>query len=100
MALGQTNLWSKGDQNTVFSQFLEELASYSSLSNEQKENLALCSMKKITETYSSVEYNNIIEIEWKRIKKSTLDRCSGDLGINLVEEARTGEATTSSDWTK
>ena len=77
------NEWTKIDRNNIYEEFISELQKYKTVSNDQKESIGLCCLKSITEKYSKSVYSNKIEVELKRIKESTIDQCTKNIGVEI-----------------
>ncbi len=100
-------IWTKSDKTNLYEAFLSDVAKFKSLTVEQKESLALCSMQELTIKYTKQEYQNKIDIEIKRINSSMIDLCAKNNGINLdvskdspVVQSVDSSKSDVNDWTK
>jgi len=99
------NIWTKSDRNNLYEDVLADLGKYKVLTNEQRESIGLCCLESITSKYSKETYLSKIEIEVKRIKSSTIDQCSKNIGVELkvLDENPEPQETiipNSNEWTK
>jgi hypothetical protein len=75
--------WTKDARNMAYNELLNDLTTFKSLPQDQKESIALCGLDEITKKYSMAEYQAKIDIETRRIKSATIGICSKNLGISL-----------------
>lgn len=96
--------WTKNDRESLYSEYLNMLSKYKTVSLEQKESIALCALESTTAKYNKSDFETKIDIELKRIYESQMSQCSKNIGVDLQlssQMSETKEETTSrSDWTK
>ena len=85
--------WTKGDRENVYSECIGNMGKYENVTKEQKESFCICYLTEATKI-AKVAYDNMIEIELKKFKETTMISCSKSLGIDLnaspmVEEKKT-----------
>ena len=90
------NDWTKTDRNNIYEEFISELQKYETVSDDQKESIGLCCLESITEKYSKSVYSNKIEVELKRIKESTIDQCTKNIGVELSSISSNNESSSES----
>lgn len=100
MMFAQNTPWTKDARNMVYNELLNELTPYKSVSQEQKESIALCGLDEITKKYSMTDYQSKIEVELKRIKSSTIGQCSKNIGVELQIVQEQPVPQTKEEWSK
>jgi hypothetical protein len=97
------NQWSKDDRNNLYQEFLKIiLTKNKSISQEQKESLALCCLNSTCEKYTKNDFNSKIDIETSRIFESQITLCAKNIGLELTEEKKQQEPQSESvlEWSK
>jgi|GEM_PF-5114675 len=100
--LSAQSTWTKTDRNNLYQDVLADLDRYRLLSDGQKESIGLCCLETVTSKYTKESYKSKIEIEIQRIKSSTIDQCSKNIGIDLKAAQKSEQENSSSteEWTK
>jgi hypothetical protein len=82
------------------------LSKYKSVSQEQRESIALCALESTTTKYVKTDFASKIDVELKRIYESQISQCSKNIGVDLTtntysEPETYSQATnTTGDWTR
>lgn len=75
--------WNKESKSNFFNEALSQLSSYENVTQQQKENLALCFSSEITSDYTKRQISEMLEVEVKKIKTETLNKCLQKNNITL-----------------
>ncbi len=76
--------WTKDDRNNIYEDAINMTAKNRTLTQEQRESIALCYLDDITKKYPKKDYYAKIDIEVKRITESTIAQCAKNIGVDLT----------------
>lgn len=100
-SFSQSAAWTRSDKELVYNDCLAYLSStYKQLTDQAKENIAICYVQEFTKKNTKEDYQSMIEPVLKRLRSATITECSKNLGIDLaaapapVQEAKDSDVPT------
>jgi hypothetical protein len=75
--------WSKADKELLAKDFLQSIAKYEHLTNNQREELSLCYISNTTSQITKKEYFDMIQIELRQLRETSTAQCAKNNNINL-----------------
>lgn len=104
----QVSPWTKADRESLYNDYLSMLSKYKTVSQEQRESIALCALESTTTKYVKSDFASKIDVELKRIYESQISQCSKNIGVDLntntttyIEpETHSQPTNTTADWTR
>jgi hypothetical protein len=79
----ETTEWTREDKSKLAKEKIDFLDDYEHLTESEKENLTLCYIEDVTSNKTKKEYESLIDIELRQLKKTTVLKCAKKLGISL-----------------